>query len=87
MTTHYEVTVGFVDTSYWDDGDRPTLKRIKFEKRNDAIAFILTTLEHGLTTDGRGGTLQIRPPLSDIRLFEIKTKECDLKEILQEVFR
>jgi len=44
----YEVTVGYIDDSYWDDGSRWTSKVFVFDTAQLARTFISTTLQEGL---------------------------------------
>jgi hypothetical protein len=75
MSTEYQVRVGYVDDTYWDDGSRCTSEWFSFKTQKEAVAFAQEATTKGCLVRGRNGELHVRPKKDDILVRRRSTTE------------
>lgn len=75
---HFELRVGWTDTSYWDDGNRGTVTKLAFSTLDEVNAFIAKHLIEPYTFSGQEGPVSSIIEMDRLHLTEIQTIAHDV---------
>lgn len=76
-TTKYKVTYWFVDSTYWDDGNRTTSRKKEFKSYDEAVAFSKKIVAEGTeeTSAHSRKTEKFRIERDNVLIEEITSKQ------------
>lgn len=81
----YEVSIRFVDSSYWDDGSRYTNRTFRFDSRKKTFEFVESLRESGVQVKGVGGPLFVAPHEMEITVIRNTRSEVICKTMIAQI--
>lgn len=84
MSVNYIVHYSFVDTSYWDEGNRSTSRTRSFKTYEDAVKFCENAVSSGVIEAGEQGEVATLLDKDDIYIEKVTSENIPWYRIFQD---